>query len=725
VRRFAAGGLPKDSLYSATSRPPALNVEIPVKTICGASKKTLALMPCASAALAFMVLICSPSRAQTELPPVTVEGEKIPYVPASTISQDIAAAPASTTVLTSQDLERQSISTYGDIFRSVPGVFVNDYGQGTVAYEIKMRGFISAHGSDIAFFLDGVPLNISGSSHKNGYMDLSTLIPETISRVDIVRGPFSVTAGNHAVAGSVNIHTDLAVPSLVKVDIDNFGRTRVLPMLSRDVGDGNLLMAADVAKGSGYADNSNLDRENLLARYSLPIGEGKLSARLQYYDAKADAPGYLNLARIESGLIAADSSLSKGNGDQKRQKDVVLNYRSNDEEGHSGWGSGWTATTYIVADTRWRWFNYNIDTPIGTNPPLEMEHDDTNQFGLDVRKATMLNESTQLMLGTQLNNEKVDGLVYDFTDYQRQLLAKDWALQRTLTTRSFSVFEDLQWNPVHSLKVQTGLRWDHIDLKSQLGALDNLYNASGGNSFDTIKTQLSPKLGFAWTLLEAPSPLDIFANAARGLKTPYAFAAGQVADKKISSLDSYELGVRGGDQRANWRSSVWRTVQNSEALFDGGGNYLSTQKTNRNGFDLDGHVALTADIRLSANFSRVYARVANSAKDHIITVPDWTAGVGIDGTLPTSVGKVEWSLFDTIIGPQPLYVDNSKKTHSFDRVTARGEIAPYGWKGTKFALSTTYYSRQFDEMQFDAGNGEFGTAPKPRWTMLFSAQYAF
>ena len=102
-----------------------------------------------------------------------------------------------------------------------------------------------------------------------------------------------------------------------------------------------------------------------------------------------------------------------------------------------------------------------------------------------------------------------------------------------------------------------------------------------------------------------------------------------------------------------------------------------------------------------------------------------TAGAGIEGALPTGIGVVEWSLLDTLVGPQPLLADNSASTKSFHRITARTAITPAAWPGAKLALALTHYTRPYEEQQFDAGGGRFGTAPKPRGKAMATAQYMF
>src|SRR4051795_1514504 len=121
----------------------------------------------------------------------------LPALPAEVtrndLSPSVAALPAASTSIDSETIYRRPYVTYGDIFRPVTGFNVSNYGQGALGYGISLRGYTEAeHGRDIAYFIDGVPVNDISSIHTPNYADLNILIPETVKNIDIVRGPFNV-----------------------------------------------------------------------------------------------------------------------------------------------------------------------------------------------------------------------------------------------------------------------------------------------------------------------------------------------------------------------------------------------------------------------------------------------------------------------------------------------------------------------------------------------------
>lgn len=718
---------------------PTIRPRFPLRSITRAAHLALLGAPLAVAAQSAQV-------APTELPRVDITGTATP--PLTRVTDDIAASPANVTVLGRKELDAKTINTYGDIFRGLTGVYVNEYGQGLVAYEIKFRGFTSGHGRDVAEFLDGVPLNITGSQHTNGYADIAQLIPELIDRVEVVRGPFSVYAGNHAVAGSAQMYTDRSVPSSFKVSVDSFGRTRVLPIYSTAVGPGDLLLAIDATKGSGYTHQSEIDRLNVFARYSFAVAGGTAAVRLQGYGAVADAPGYLDLGRIQSGAIDRRDALAKGIGDTKHQQNAVFNYRSDDPEGRSGLGSGWAGSVYAVRDRRERYTQYDTTLPSFSAVPVGGERDRLHQSGLDARKITSFDLAampSQLALGIQYNREHIDAL--NFTaDPNRQPIAPSVSMpdtvgiDRLVLTTTRSVYSQLQVQPIPALKVTAGLRYDHLAFDVQLHSQDDTYApaiASGlGPRVETSASRASPKLGAALQVLDTgASTVELYSNYATGLKSPYAFSdffsnvgvTSTVPDLALSTLRSYELGAQGSakDSSFRWRAGVWDTEQKKEGQLNDVGVFEAFGTTVRRGFDVEGSVAVASQTRVFANYSGVRARskTAPPGQDYLPNVPESIGTVGVQSSYATGPHRFEYSLEDSFVGPQSLTADNVSRGRSYQRVTARTAYTNPAFKGATGTLTLIGYSRQYEETAFDFGGGTVGVSPRPKLQAIVGVQF--
>ena len=95
-----------------------------------------------------------------------------------------------------------------DLLRQAAGIEVHLQGQGPgFASNASVRGFSSDHSTDLALWIDGVPINEPINGHAEGYSDWSLLFPQVVSGVDITRGPTNVLFGNFNLSGAVNVQT--------------------------------------------------------------------------------------------------------------------------------------------------------------------------------------------------------------------------------------------------------------------------------------------------------------------------------------------------------------------------------------------------------------------------------------------------------------------------------------------------------------------------------------
>jgi len=106
-----------------------------------------------------------------------------------------------------KDFELRPTTTPSDILRLVPGLFIAQHQGGGKADQIFLRGFDADHGTDVAIFIDGIPVNMVSHGHGQGYADMHWLIPEMVDHVEVYKGPYFVQFGDFNTAGAVNIVT--------------------------------------------------------------------------------------------------------------------------------------------------------------------------------------------------------------------------------------------------------------------------------------------------------------------------------------------------------------------------------------------------------------------------------------------------------------------------------------------------------------------------------------
>ena len=97
------------------------------------------------------------------------------------------------------------------------------------ANQYFLRGFNLDHGTDFAFSIDGVPVNLPSHAHGQGYSDLNFLIPELVDAIDFEKGPFYPEVGDFSGAGAANIHLVSTLPEgIANVQLGQFGYARAL-----------------------------------------------------------------------------------------------------------------------------------------------------------------------------------------------------------------------------------------------------------------------------------------------------------------------------------------------------------------------------------------------------------------------------------------------------------------------------------------------------------------
>ena len=112
--------------------------------------------------------------------------------------------PASITVITKEDLEKQNIQTVDEALRQVPGTFARrGKGWQDTRANVNLRGFPSSTQIRTLVLLDGQDM----SSAYTTAVQWSSLAVEDIERIEVVRGPFSALYGGNAMGGVINIIT--------------------------------------------------------------------------------------------------------------------------------------------------------------------------------------------------------------------------------------------------------------------------------------------------------------------------------------------------------------------------------------------------------------------------------------------------------------------------------------------------------------------------------------
>ncbi|MNM14151.1 Colicin I receptor precursor [compost metagenome] len=127
-------------------------------------------------------------------------------VTASGTAIDIKDAPASISVITREEIERQPVYDLNTLLRRIPGVTGGTSPVGEES-KIKLRGLPDKY---TLILVDGKRMGSSADTAYRpdlGRQDLNWISPEMIERIEVVRGPMSSLYGSDAMGGVINIIT--------------------------------------------------------------------------------------------------------------------------------------------------------------------------------------------------------------------------------------------------------------------------------------------------------------------------------------------------------------------------------------------------------------------------------------------------------------------------------------------------------------------------------------
>jgi hypothetical protein len=150
----------------------------------------------------------------------------------------------------------------GEALEVVPGLAVTQHSGEGKANQYYLRGFDLDHGTDLALYLDSVPLNMRTHGHGQGYADANFLMPELLETVDARKGAYNVEDGDFSNAGTIRLKYLHRVPTGVFTSTGGaFGYGRQFGMKSWEHAGGDILGAGEISTYNGPWTTPNSARK--------------------------------------------------------------------------------------------------------------------------------------------------------------------------------------------------------------------------------------------------------------------------------------------------------------------------------------------------------------------------------------------------------------------------------------------------------------------------------
>jgi TonB-dependent Receptor Plug Domain len=314
---------------------------------------------------------------------------------------------ASQTTISGEDLNARPVAHGQEILEAAPGLALVQHSGGGKANQYYLRGYNLDHGTDMAIFWDDVPINLPTNAHGQGYADLNFLIPETVSGLEVRKGPYFADIGDFANAGDLHLSLRDSVPkNIVSATVGSFGYDRFLSLGSTALGGGSLLYAGEFNTYDGpWVTGEDVRKFSGLLRYSLGTATNGFSATAMAYTNNWNASDQVALRAITTGQIGPFGEIDPTDGGDTNRFMLSTRFAQSDDAGL------WKANAYLTKYTLDLWNNFTWDTVDPVNGDQFHQHDDRVYGGAGVSRTingTLLNRPTETVFGAQTRYDDID-----------------------------------------------------------------------------------------------------------------------------------------------------------------------------------------------------------------------------------------------------------------------------------------------------------------------------
>ncbi len=454
--------------------------------------------------------------------------------------------PASIVNVSPSTISTTPSNSTWDLLRQTAGVEVHEQGQGPgFASDASLRGFSSDHSTDIALWIDGVPVNEPVNGHAEGYDDFSELFAQAVQSIDVIKGPTSPLFGNFAMGGVVNVRTiDRMQGSEVQAQVGSYGDANATLMTGFDHGDrGGGVFGIHYEHDDGFRPNAGYDLAQGHARVVHQLGNGwSVDAGTELYGANWNSAGFLSGDEFAAHEYDVVSNPSDGGYKRRAQERVSLRYLTD--------AMSWRTTLY---GTEGEWQLYLTIPPAGgifEGSGSQTEEED-RRYGAGITSAlTWEIPRGEFTVGTE---GRWDHARYEnwFTTNRTRDSANFLATARQM---SGAVFLASHTDLTDRLRLDVGARADALDTKSLQDMAGEFRGSTG---------VFSPKIGATYRL---DGPWSAYVAWARGFRS----TDGVIEDPALPVITEwdYEGGVKFDRSGTSASATLFRMNVSNEQTYN-------------------------------------------------------------------------------------------------------------------------------------------------------------
>ncbi len=576
-------------------------------------------------------------------------------VPEVSVITERPVAASSQQFIPDKEIILQPQGRPAQVLRLIPGFLAVEHSGGAgKADQYFLRGFDADHGTDVGFFLDGMPINLRTHAHGQGYTDLNFIIPETIEGVDVHKGAYLPEYGDFSTAGVVNFRTrDTVKEGIIQGAGGEYHTQRYLLMLSPTKDRVRTLFAAEGFYTNGpYQNDNQYYRTNLLGKVTTHLtGRDEISLKATFLHSKWDGSGEIPLREVARGALDRFGAINPYEGGNTLRTTGHLNYHYDTTSGGQFFTNAYGQYYRLDLFTD---FTFFLNDPV--NGDGFAQFDRRAIYGGDIgfkQRAELLGMP---MIGTVGFQTRVDD-VHAKLGTQTRRFPTGTTIDSNAFTVSYSPFVKAEVQPLPWVRFSGGVRGEFFTFDVSNRCITCAEQPAGQKGSGLVLPKMSMILG-PWAKTE------FFVNYGEGFHSNDARSAVAIGASPLARAINYEVGVRSrpwGPQGIELIATVWRLDLKSELVLIGDeGTTEIRGATRRQGVEVAARGQVWGPLYVNGSFTWTHAEFRNG--DAIPLAPEYTAYGAAILRWPEDLTS---QLQATYLGVRPLVEDRSIKSPSW------------------------------------------------------------
>jgi hypothetical protein len=569
------------------------------------------------------------------------------------------ASTASEGVVVNDEIALTPAFRPGQLLETVPGLQVTSHSGEGKANQYLMRGYNLDHGTDLAVFVDDMPINNPTHAHGQGYTDLNFMIPELATNISYTKGTYYADEGDFASVGSIHLDYLDHIEDQASVTAGTLGFQRVFAAGSTAAAGGTVLAALELQHYDGPWTNPDDQRkENAVLRYSEGDNRDGISLTGMFYHGLWNATTDQPERAIADGFIGRFGTLDRSDGGKAQRGSVSAQFHVSNGEGQ------FDANTYVVDTqlTLWNDFTHFLIDPVNGDQEEQHENRVIVGGGASYRLPVQIfGVNTELLSGVQAR--------YDINDVERLPTRDRVVLTPAQDPLNFSESDHIHLADLSAYEQATS-HWTAW-LRTVLGVREDYIHGSdsGTNAGEQGSPIFQPKGSLIFTV--APTT-ELYVSAGRGFHSDdlrgvtQAAAAGQAGAPLIAEQVGEEIGVRQELMQGKITATlaIFNLDAASETTYDpDAGQDTAGPASRRYGFEVNLTYQALRWLEFYASYSGDHARFKTDYDDgtgHIGRyLPNAPAATGSFNMYVKNLGPWSGGLEYRYLGRQPLSSDDA------------------------------------------------------------------